>query len=207
MPAIHRLIAGSLVALAAVVGAANHANAQAGGRGPARPEVRGVVKSLDTATGMITVSVVEGREQVAVKELTYPLAKDVEVVVGGGGDRRVASILKAAKLGDLVPGVTVALALTLDNAVVEAIMAEWPTLPGQIRAVDTSAGTITIARVSRGENLDAKTFPVAKDVRIVIDGVEAKLADIKVSDSGPFATLRLSLDQKTVQSIQAGQSR
>ncbi len=385
MSAIHRLIAGSLVVLAAVVGTANHANAQAGGRGPARSEVRGVVRSLDVAAGMITVSVFEGR--MPVKELTYPLAKDVEVVIGGGGDRRVAFVLKEGKLADLIPGVSVALTLSADNAVVEAIAAEGPTvrgrltgvdltkntitvsvvsasrergeqtvedktyalpadaeiavddgrgrrfsvkegkvadlatgatitvqlslnqkqavsvqvegpnisgvvksvdpgrhsltvsfggggrgrsqeqaleqtvelagdavvllddgrgrrlsvkegkladvpvgaavnlrmsvdqryatlvraegpvLPGQIRAVDATAGTVTIARVSRGENLDAKTLPVAKDARIVIDGIEAKLADIKVSDTGPFATLRLSLDQKTVQSILAGQSR
>jgi len=387
MLAIHRLIAGSLVVVATVVSTAGQVCAQAGGRGPARPEVRGVVKSLDTATGMITVSVVEGREQVAVKELTYPLAKDVEVVIGGGGDRRVAFVLKEGKLADLIPGASVILTLTADNAVVEAIAAEGPTLrgrltgvdltkntitvsvvsvsrergeqtvedktyalpadaeiavddgrgrrfsvkegrisdlasgasitvrlsldqkqavslqvegpnisgvvksvdpgknsltvsfggggrgrgedqtleqtvelagdavvllddgrgrrlsvkegklsdlpvgaavnlrmsvdqrhatlvraegatlPGQIRAVDATASTITIARVSRGENLDAKTLPVAKDARIVIDGVETKLADIKVTDTGPFATLRLSLDQKTVQSILAGQSR
>jgi len=387
MSAIHRLIAGSLAVVATVVGTAGQADAQAGGRGPARPEVRGVVKSLDAAAGMITVSVVEGRDREPARELTYPLAKDVEVVVGGGGDRRVAFVFKEGKLADLIPGVSVALTLTADNAVVEAIAAEGPTLrgrfngvdltkntitvtvvaasrergeqtvedktyalpadaeiavddgrgrrfsvkegkisdlasgasitvrlsldqkqavslqvegpnisgvvksvdpgknsltvsfggggrgrgeeqaleqtvqlagdavmllddgrgrrlsvkegkladlpvgaavnlrmsvnqryamlvraegatlPGQIRAVDAAAGTITIARVSRGENLDAKTFPVAKDARIVIDGIEAKLADLKVSESGPFATLRLSLDQKTVQSILAGQSR
>ena len=390
MSAIHRLIAGSLVVVAIVVATAGEASAQVDGRGAARTEVRGVVKSLDTAAGMITVSVFEGREQTAVRELTYPLAKDIEVVVGGGADRRVASTLKAAKLADLVPGVSVSLALSPDNAVVEAIVAEGPTvsgrltgvdvtkntitisaasasrdrtgqpaeekvhtltlapdteiavddgrgrrfsiregktadlatgalitvrmsldqkqaasllvegpsisgvvksvdpgrnsltvsfgggargrgeapqtleqtvelsgdavvllddgrgrrlsikegklvdlpvgasvnvhlsvdqryatfvgaeggtLPGQIRAVDAAAGTITIARVSRGENLDSRTLHVAKDARIVIDGVETKLADIKITDTGPFVTLRLSLDQKTVQSIMAGQSR
>ena len=388
MSAIRRLIVSSLVALATVVGTAAQANAQSDGRGSARTEVRGVVKSLDTATEMITVSVVEGREPV--REMTYPLAKDVEVVIGGGGDRRIVFVLKEGKLADLVPGTSVSLTLTAGNAVVEAIVAEGPTirgrltgvdltkntitvsavgsssrdrtepaaeekiftlslppdveiavddgrgrrfsihegkiadlatgalitvrlsldqkqavslqvegpnivgvvksvdparnsltvsfggggrgrgeeqvleqtvelagdavvllddgrgrrlsvkegkladlpvgaavnlrmsvdqryatlvraegatLPGQIRAVDTTAGTITIARVSRGENLDARTLPVAKDARIVIDGIEAKLADIKISDTGPFATLRLSLDQKTVQSILAGQSR
>ncbi|MCX7421814.1 MAG: hypothetical protein NT013_20005 [Planctomycetia bacterium] len=41
----------------------------------------------------------------------------------------------------------------------------------------------------------------------MLDGNESKLADIKVSDNGPFAMLRLSLDQKSVQSIQTGQGR
>lgn len=62
MSTIHRLIAGSLVVVATVVGSARQANAQAGGRGPAQPEVRGMVNSLDAATGMITVSVVDGRQ-------------------------------------------------------------------------------------------------------------------------------------------------
>ena len=41
----------------------------------------------------------------------------------------------------------------------------------------------------------------------MLDGNESKLADIKVFDNGPFAMLRLSLDQKSVQSIQTGQGR
>ena len=67
---------------------------------------------------------------------------------------------------------------------------------------------ITVAtRVGRGENPEEKTLPVAKDARIVLDGNESKLADIKVFDNGPFAMLRLSLDQKSVQAIQTGQGR
>ncbi len=61
--------------------------------------------------------------------------------------------------------------------------------------------------IERGENPEEKTLPVAKDARIVLDGNESKLADIKVFDNGPFAMLRLSLDQKSVQSIQTGQGR
>jgi hypothetical protein len=50
-----------------------------------------------------------------------------------------------------------------------------------------------------------KRLPVAKDARIVLDGNESKLADMKFIDNVPFAMLRLSLDQKSVQSIQTGQ--
>ena len=74
--------------------------------------------------------------------------------------------------------------------------------------MDSANGTVTVAtRVGRGENPEEKTLPVAKDARIVLDGNESKLADIKVFDNGPFAMLRLSLDQKSVQSIQTGQGR
>ena len=88
------------------------------------------------------------------------------------------------------------------------VRAEGPHLPGQIKSVDTANGTVTIlTRVARGENPEEKTYPVAKDARIVIDGNEVKLADIKTGDDGRFVMLRLSLDQKSVQGIMAVQSR
>jgi hypothetical protein len=58
--------------------------------------------------------------------------------------------------------------------------------------------------VGRGENPEEKTVSLAKDVRIVIEGVESKLTDVKIGeDSGP-TTLRLSLDGKTAQSVTVG---
>ncbi len=74
--------------------------------------------------------------------------------------------------------------------------------------MDSANGTITVGtRVGRGENPEEKTLPVAKDARIVLDNNESTLADIKAFDNGPFAMLRLSLNQKSVQSIQTGQGR
>ena len=138
-------------------------------------------------------------------EQTVELAGDAVVLLDDGRGRRLS--VKEGKLSDLPVGAAVILRMSVDQRYATLVRAEGPTLPGQIRAVDATAGTITIARVSRGENLDTKTLPVAKDARIVIDGVETKLADIKITDTGPFVTLRLSLDQKTVQSIQTVQSR
>jgi hypothetical protein len=45
---------------------------------------------------------------------------------------------------------------------------------------------------------------VAKDARIVIDGSEAELADVKPAEDGPPAMVRLTLDQKTVQALMIG---
>ena len=142
MSVIHRLFAGSLFLVAAVIGTPQRATAQAGGRGPARQEVRGVVKSQDAAAGLITVSISEGRQQV-MEDRTYPVAKDVEVVIGGGGDRRASFVLKEGKLADLTPGVSVSLTLTPDNATVESIVAEGPTLRGILAAVDLPKNSIT----------------------------------------------------------------
>ena len=98
--------------------------------------------------------------------------------------------------------------LSTDQRFATLLRVEGPSLPALIKAVDSANGTVTVAtRVGRGENPEEKTLPVAKDARIVLDGNESKLADIKVFDNGPFAMLRLSLDQKSVQSIQTGLGR
>lgn len=68
--------------------------------------------------------------------------------------------------------------------------------------------SVTIATpVGHGENPEEKTLPVAKDARIALDNNESTLADIKIIDNDPFAMLRLSLDQKSVKSIQTRQGR
>ncbi len=72
MSTIHRMIASSLVVVAVVVSTAGKANAQAGGRGPARPAGRGVVKSLDVATGMITVQLSLNQKQAVSLQVEGP---------------------------------------------------------------------------------------------------------------------------------------
>jgi hypothetical protein len=54
---------------------------------------------------------------------------------------------------------------------------------------------------------EEKQLSLAKDVRVVFQGNEAKLTDVKIADNGPFAMLRLSLDQKSVQSLFVSQPR
>lgn len=76
------------------------------------------------------------------------------------------------------------------------------------KPVNSANESVTIATpAGHGENPEEKTLPVAKDARIVVDGNESNLAAMKVINNGPFAMLRLSLDQKSVQSIQTGQGR
>jgi hypothetical protein len=61
--------------------------------------------------------------------------------------------------------------------------------------------------VARDQEPEEKTLPVAQDARIVLDGSEGKLSDLKGADDGPLAMLRLSLDQKVVQGIYIARGR
>ena len=61
MSALNRWIVVGLLVVIAVIGTQQSVNGQTLSRGPARPEVRGVVKSVDATAGMITVVLSEGR--------------------------------------------------------------------------------------------------------------------------------------------------
>lgn len=212
MSALNRTFVGRLLVVAAVMGT-SQASGQAVGRGPARTEMRGVVKSLDAAAGSITVSVSERDQPVA--ERSYPLAKDVEVVVGDGADRRSVFVLKEGKLADLAAGVSVTLSLSAGNAVVESIVAERPMVRGLLKTVDTAKNTIAVSvqpaqrgEVRREQALEEKSYALAPGVEIAVDdgrGSRFSVKEGKVADlaAGATVTLRLSLDQKQVVSAQA----
>jgi hypothetical protein len=102
----------------------------------------------------------------------------------------------------------VTLTLTDDGKAVERVVAEGPTLQGRVKAVDADKGTITLALPprSRDEEAGEKTFTMGKKAEIGVDDgrggrfslKEARLADIR---AGSLATLKLSVDQKTVGSL------
>ncbi len=213
MSALNRRLVAWTFVVAIVVGTADSASAQAPGRGAARPEVRGVVKSVDATAGMITVTLFDGRggrDRAAAVERSYPVAKTAEVVVGGGIVRGGYSVAKEAKLSDLTAGVTVALTLTADQAVVEGIVAEGPQVRGVLKIIDAGKNSLTISfpGSSREQSAEEKTYALASDAEVAIDDgrgrrfsiKEGKLADIA---AGAMVTLRLSLDQQQIVSVQA----
>ena len=170
------------------------------------PRLFGVVKSLDLSRNLLTLSLGPSRDGVGGGERIFELASDATVLLDDGKGRRLS--IKEGKLSDIPTGAAANVRLSADQRFATLLRVEGPSLPALIKAVDSANGTVTVAtRVGRGENPEEKTLPVAKDARIVFDGNESKLADIKVFDNGPFAMLRLSLDQKSVQSIQTGQGR
>jgi hypothetical protein len=73
------------------------------------------------------------------------------------------------------------------------------TVSGELQSVDTDKNTVTISIFSRAEGESTnKTYPVSKDAKVVRDGKEAKLADLK---NVGRVTIKLSEDQSTAIAI------
>jgi hypothetical protein len=172
------------------------------------PTVGGVVKSVDAAKRQITLATPpvgrgeEGGEQ------TYTVAAGVPVLLDDAKPRRTAFV-REGKLDDLPAGAVALLKLSPDQREAMSVRAEGPTVTGLLKAADPDKGRITvILRAGRGDTPEEdKTYTVAPDARILLDGKEAKLADLKADDNGPPVGLRLSLDQKVVQVIMVGRGR
>jgi Cu/Ag efflux protein CusF len=180
-------------------------------RGPRRAETRGIVKSVDAAGGKITITTIEGRGgegRPTESDKTFSLSKDVEVAIDNGGFSVRRTFFKEGKLDELSAGVTVSLTMTADEKSVESIVAEGPQIRGMLKSVDPNSKTVTVemAPSRREEGREEKTFALAAGAEIAQDdGMgrrfstrEAKLADLS---AGCSVTLRLSIDQKQVQSI------
>ncbi|MSR53201.1 MAG: hypothetical protein EXS09_07905 [Gemmataceae bacterium] len=168
------------------------------------PVLNGIVKAVDSAKNSITIVVGAGRGEA--EEKTLNLAKGATIVVDDGRGRRLS--VKELKLADVPPGAMVNVRLSVDQNSVTLLRAEGPSLACTIKSVDAAKGTITVlTRVARGDDPVEKTLPVSKEARVVIEGAEAKFADVKPSEEGGFAMVRLSLDSKTVQGINIGRGR
>jgi len=84
-------------------------------------------------------------------------------------------------------------------------------ITAQVTAVDVTKSTITLAVRDGSGNDDTensplvdKTFAVAKDAKISIDGKAAKLADVKANSR---ASISLTDDRKTVTGITVGKGK
>jgi hypothetical protein len=91
--------------------------------------------------------------------------------------------------------------LAPDQGFVMTLKAEGPMMQGVLKSVDPEKGAVTIGIFKTREEMEEKTYFLAKDARVVVDGKNGSLADLKVGDNGPVIQLRLSLDQKTAQSV------
>lgn len=163
------------------------------------PSYGGLLKAVDAAKHSLTLTT-QGRGEA--EEKTLEVAPNALVMLDDGKGRRFS--LKEGKLADVPVGAAIQVKMSADQKHVTMIRAEGRHVGGRIKSVDTKNSTITVdVFVARGENPEEKTFSLAKDVRVTIEGNEGKLADIKTGeDSG--AMLKLSLDQKTVQAISVG---
>ena len=159
----------------------------------------GIVKSIDADKRTLTLTRSSRGDNA--DERTLSIAKDATILVDDGRGRRLS--LKEVKLADVPVGSLVAARLAADQEMVMLLKAGGPMLTGLLKAVDADKLTITISIPKGRDDAEELTRNVAKDARISAEGGEVKLSSLKPGDD-VFVNLRLSLDQKTVQSIQAG---
>jgi hypothetical protein len=170
------------------------------------PTLNGLVKSVDPARNSLTLAAAPGRGGEVANEKSLDTLANVVVLLDDGKGRRFS--IKEGKLADVPAGAAVSLKLSADQKTVASIRAEGATLVGLIKSVDADKGSIILAiGRGRGENPDERTLSLAGDAHVFIDGNSGKLSDVKVEERGPFAQVRLSLDQKTVQAIRIGAGR
>lgn len=172
---------------AATAEAPQRSASQAADQAPKKeaPPVIGLVKAIDTNKSSVTLAPY-GKAKEAAEE-TFALAREVKVTLDDG---------TALKLTDIAAGIYVWATPSDDKKTVTALRAMRPADSGAVKAVDADKKSITIA--GRGGE---RAFAVADDAKIVISSKESKLSDVK---EGMQVSLRLSLDKKTVLSIQVG---
>jgi small nuclear ribonucleoprotein (snRNP)-like protein len=146
------------------------------------PTAAGALQSVDAAKNTITITV--NNRQTGKTEKTFDMVKDITVVQDG----------KAAKLSDLKPGGHVTLKLSADQKTVVGVTSAGATIQGPLKSVDAAKNTVTLTTETRQGKQD-KTYQLAKDAKVTLDGKEAKLADLK---EGTRVVLTMSVDGSTV---------
>jgi hypothetical protein len=162
------------------------------------PNVFGVVKAVDPKASTLTLQLGRGRGEDA-EEKTFAVAQDADVLLDVDGRGRALG--KAGQLSALHPGALASLKLSLDQKTAVLVRAEGPTVYGTLKTVDAGKGTVTVlVGAGRGSDGQEKTFTLAKKGKVIQDGKEVKLAEVKVKDS-TLASVKLSLDQKEAKSV------
>lgn len=113
-----------------------------------------------------------------------------------GPQTKISFAGKSVKLDELQPGMRGELIYPMDqNAKALELRAAWPGQKVKFRAVDAAKGAVTFAVGGDGGVDFPVTLEVAKDARVVVDGLPAGLADLP---TGREVELHLSLDKRAV---------
>jgi RNA polymerase sigma factor (sigma-70 family) len=148
------------------------------------------VAAVDVERSTITFDDKAARE---VAGKTFTVAKNAYIVLDG----------KRGKLADLPTGARVNLGLCVDQKTARNINAQGPQVGEHggslVKAVDVEKGTITFADKA-SPDVAGKTFPVARDASLSIDGKPGKLADLP---KGALVNLGLCVHRKTARRVTA----
>ncbi|HKB42697.1 MAG TPA: hypothetical protein VKD72_40080, partial [Gemmataceae bacterium] len=129
--------------------------------------VAGKLEAVDADKLSVTISTFT-RQTGASTDKSYPVAKDAKVMQDG----------KEVKLGELKKGARATLMLSADQKSVVSVSVSGNTTQVPLKAVDADKNTITITAETRQGKVD-RTYQVAKDAKVTVDGKEARLADLK----------------------------
>src|SRR5262249_49924329 len=156
----------------------------------------------------LTVTVATKGEPAADK--TFPILKSAKLFIDDGPGKDKVKPEQEPGLADLPAGAVVFLKLSADRKAGGSVRAEGPRGTGVGEAVDPAQNTLTLTvAVAKGEPAVDKTFSVAPNAGIFISQGKGKekspvkanrLADLP---AGTVATVRLSLDQRSVVEIVA----
>ncbi len=150
-----------------------------------------LVKAIDVARRTVTFDE-KVRAEVAGK--TFTVAHNATISIDG----------RRGTLAELPVGCCVNLRLTADQSKILHISAQGPNVPcdcggSMVKAVDVARHTLTIDDKARAE-VAGKTFMIARDATVVIDGKRGKLTELP---PGSYVDLRLSADRSAVLYVNA----
>jgi RNA polymerase sigma factor (sigma-70 family) len=148
------------------------------------------VKGVDDPKSAITFDDNGAPPELAGK--TFPVAKNAMIQTDGKNN---------SKLAGIPVGAIVHPTLSADGKTVVLLTAEGRAFNGvQVKSVDAAKQTITFNEERVRPDLAGKTFPVAKDANVQIDGKSGKLESVP---PGAMVNFTLSVDQMTIRVIQA----
>ena len=167
------------------------------------PTLTGTVKAIDPAKKSLTIAgAPQGRGGDAAEEQRLIVSTEAVILLDNGKGRRLS--IQPGKLADVPVGATVTVRLAVDQSFVMFLRAEGGTITGRLKAVDADKGIVVLTfPKGRGEDPEEKSLTLAKDARILLDGKDAKLTDLKTGDDAPAVQLRFALDSRTVQTVSA----
>jgi hypothetical protein len=155
--------------------------------------VQGVIKATNAKKNTITLGVQQGEE---ISAKTFQLAKDAPIHAAAAKTGKVPEL----KLADLATGALAELRLSLDGKEVVAILTAGPRVEGTVKTVDARKGTVTLTVAPKGQPAEEKTFRLARDARVEIDGRAGKVADLPTE---ALVSVQLSPDLRAAVAVRA----
>jgi RNA polymerase sigma factor (sigma-70 family) len=149
-----------------------------------------LVRAVDAQMGTITL---DDQAPTDVAGKTCAVAADAPIEIDG----------RPGKLAGIPPGAFVNIGLSVDRQTIRNLQAEGPALGdcggSVVTAVDVEKATITFADKAAAA-VAGKTFAVAKNAFITIDGTPGKLTDLP---TGSYVNVTLTVDGQAVRSLGA----